>query len=99
MSFLRDDPDHIIMSAFLYGDLDLFKVSVRTGESERIAEGNGRTFAWYVDKDGQPAFRFNRNMRGTVIYVYAREERSNGKIKWRKIRTIRLKESRQNRDS
>ena len=95
---LPDDPDHILMPARLRGDLDLFKVNVIDGTVERIAIGTRNTYAWYTDRNGEPAFRLNVNSRGTVIYVYAREDRENGSIKWRKIRTLRLK-SRQNDDA
>lgn len=92
---LPNDPDHILMPARLDGDLDLFKVNVTDGTVERIATGTRNTYAWYTDRNGEPAFRLNTNSRGTVIYIYAREDRKNGSIKWRKIRTVRLK-SRQN---
>lgn len=91
VSFLPDDQDHILMEAQRGRDLDLFKVNVLSGDFERIASGTSRTFQWFVDRDGEPAFRFNTNRRRTVIYIYAREDRANGKIKWRKIKTIRLK--------
>lgn len=94
--FLIDDPDHILMPARLRGDLDLFKVNVVDGSFERIAEGTDHTYAWYTDRNGEPAFRLNTNRRGTLIYIYAREDRKNGKIKWRKTRTIRLNENRNN---
>lgn len=90
VSFLPDQPDHILIAATQRGDLDLFKLDVRDGSYERVAEGTSGTFSWYVDRDGEPAFRFNSNRRGTRLYIYAREDRSNGKIKWRKIRSIRL---------
>jgi dipeptidyl aminopeptidase/acylaminoacyl peptidase len=88
--FLPDDPDHILMPARMGGDLDLFRVDVRDGSYERIAIGTDFTTAWFTDRDGEPAFRLNVNRRGTVLTVYAREDRENGKIKWRKVRKIRL---------
>lgn len=94
VSFLTEDPDHILMAARRGGDLDLFRLNVHDGSFERIAEGTSRTYAWYVDSDGQPAFRFNTNRRGTIIYIYAREDRENGKIKWRKVETVRLNRNR-----
>ena len=75
---LPDDPDHILMPARLDGDLDLFKVNVTDGTVERIATGTRNTYAWYTDRNGEPAFRLNKNARGTVIYIYAREDRKNG---------------------
>lgn len=91
ISFLPNDPDHILMSAYRGGDLDLFRLSVLDGTFERVALGTSGTYAWYVDREGEPAFRYNSNARGTVINIYAREDRKNGKIKWKKIKTIRPK--------
>jgi dipeptidyl aminopeptidase/acylaminoacyl peptidase len=88
--FLPGDPDHILMPARMSGDLDLFRVDVRDGSYERIAIGTDFTTAWFTDRSGEPAFRLNVNPRGTVLTVYAREDRENGKIKWRKVRKIRL---------
>ena len=99
VSFLRNDPDHIMMAAHLRGDLDLFKVNVKTGDYERVAEGTQYTYNWYVDRSGEPAFRFNTNSRGTVIYIYAREEKKNGKLKWKKVRTIRVNRDDGNRET
>ncbi|MEO1642885.1 MAG: prolyl oligopeptidase family serine peptidase [Pseudomonadota bacterium] len=96
VSFLPGQPDHIMMSARKGGDLDLFKANIQTGETERVAIGTDRTYRWYVDRNGEPAFRYNTNRRGTVIIIYAREDRENGKIKWRKTKTIRLKDNEQN---
>jgi len=98
VDFLRDDPEHVLMAAELGNDLDLFKVNIITGDYERIALGTSRTYAWYVDRNGEPAFRFNTNRRRTVVYIYAREDRDNGKIKWRKVRTIRLDQNSEIRD-
>ena len=92
--FLPDDPDHILMPARLHGDLDLFRVNVKDGTFERIATGTDDTYAWFTDRNGEPAFRLNVNSRRTVVTVYAREDRENGQIKWRKTRRIRLNENR-----
>lgn len=99
VSFLEDDDDRILMAARQRGDLDLFKVNVHDGSFERIAEGTDFTYSWYVDREGQPAFRFNTNRKGTVIYIHAREERKSGKIKWRKIKTIRLNRNRNDKSA
>lgn len=88
--FLPDDPDHILMPARMNGDLDLFKVNVVDGSFERIAEGTDNTYGWYTDRNGEPAFRLNVNDRGTIVTVFAREEKTNGQTKWRRVRTIRL---------
>lgn len=88
--FLPGDPDHILMPARLDGDLDLFKVNIRDGSFERIATGSSGTTSWFTDRNGVPAFRLDTNRRGTVATIYARQDQSNGKVKWRKTRTIRL---------
>ena len=90
-SFLRDDPDHILMSASRRGDYDLFRVNVNSGEAEPIALGTGRTYYWYVDRNGEPAFRYDSNRRGTVVTIYSRQDRADGKIRWRKFKTLRRK--------
>lgn len=90
VSFLPDQPDHILMAAPRLRDLDLFKVNIQDGSFQRIAEGTKKTFRWYVDRDGEPAFRYDSNNRATRMTIYAREDRQNGKIKWRKIKTIRM---------
>jgi len=88
--FLPDDPEHILMPARMNGDLDLFRVNVSDGSYERIAIGTDNTYSWFTDRNGEPAFRLNVNDRQTVVTIFAREDRENGKIKWRKTRTIRL---------
>ncbi|MEM1151443.1 MAG: S9 family peptidase [Pseudomonadota bacterium] len=98
-SFLPNDPDHVIMPARLRNDLDLFKVNVNDGTEERIAVGTARTYDWYVDQNGEPAFRYNVNRRGTVITIFAREERRNGQIRWKRIRTIRLNRENERREA
>lgn len=99
VSLLEEDDDHILMAARQRGDLDLFKVNVHDGSFEQIASGTDFTYSWYVDRQGEPAFRFNTNRSGTTIYIHAREERKSGKIKWRKIRTIRLNRNRNDESS
>jgi len=88
--FLPGDDKHILMPARLNGDLDLFKVNVEDGSFERVATGASGTNSWYTDRSGEPAFRIDLNRRGTVATIYAREDHSNGKTRWRKTRTIRI---------
>ncbi|MFC6196986.1 alpha/beta hydrolase family protein [Ponticaulis profundi] len=92
ISLIHDDKDHILMVARFQRDLDLFKVNVMTGAYERTGLGTHRTIAWMVDRAGEPAFRLNMNRRGTKVYIYARHDRDNGKINWKKIKTIELNE-------
>lgn len=90
VDFLPAERDHILMPARLDGDLDLFKVNVTDGTFGRIATGTSSTAGWFTDRNGEPAFRLDLNRRGTVATIYARENRENGQIKWRKTRTIRV---------
>lgn len=90
VSFLPNDPDRFLIAARLRGDLDLFSISVSTGDHERVGVGSAMTGAWFVDSAGEPAIRVDVNSRGTRATYYGREEQNNGKIKWRKLRTVRL---------
>ena len=90
VSFLPDDPEHFLMATRLRGDLDLFRINVRTGDHERVAIGAKNTGAWYVDSAGEPAFRVDFNRRGTRATFYGREDRDNGSIKWRKLKSVRI---------
>lgn len=85
---LPDDPDHVLMSAFKRGDLDLWRVNIVTGDAERVATGTPRTFGWVADARGRPAFRLDRNANGTVMTVFARQDKN----RWRKIIATRLNE-------
>ena len=93
VSFLPDDPDHFLIAARLRGDLDLFRITVSTGEHERVGVGRTSTFAWYVDRNGEPAFRADISSRGTRVTYYGREDRENGDIRWRKLRSVRVGET------
>lgn len=88
--FLPDDPDHILMPAKVRGSLDLFKVNVRDGSVVPIADGSLSTSAWFADRNGKPAFRLDMNRRGTEATIYVCEDGKDGKLIWRKSRTIRV---------
>lgn len=90
VSVLPDEPDHVLMSTRLHGELDLFKINIQTGEHERIAFGTLRTIGWFTDRNGEPAFRLNTNRLYSEIDFYARQSTDEGKIKWHKVRTIRV---------
>lgn len=90
VSFLPKDPDHFLIAARLRGDLDLFKIQVSTGEHERVAIGKDYTIGWYVDANGDPAFRVDQNRTGTRLYYYGAEAIENGEIKWRRLKSVRV---------
>ena len=73
LNILPDDPEHIIMSAVgnTRDTLDLWKVNVYTGKAELLYKGFDNTFSWFLDADGDPAFRTVINNRGTVIKTFA----------------------------
>lgn len=85
---LADDPDHVLMSAFRRGDLDLWRVNITNGEAKRIATGTAYTFGWIADGRGQAAFRLDRNVKGTTMTVYAQQENR----RWRKVISTPLNE-------
>ncbi len=82
---LPEDPEHILMPGVRNGDLDLWKVNILTGDAERVAIGSSSTFNWQVDANGNPAFRYDINRRGTVVRIYAPD----GEGRWRRIATVR----------
>lgn len=91
--FLRDDPQHVIVPAYYFGNIDLFRVNVHTGKSARIAKGNTLTFAWFTDSEGHPAFRLDSNGRGSQTHVYSRKGPGNvppGDLEWERTHTIQL---------
>ncbi len=89
-NMLRDDPDHVIVSAVKKGDLDLWKANIRTGDVERIAIGNHGTFFWYTDNNGKPVLRYDANLHSTKVSVFAWSDESQN---WEKVKTFKLKEN------
>ncbi len=88
--FLPGDPDHVLLMANLDKGNDLFRLNIRDGRIWRVAEGSHTTYAFATDRNGRPVFRFNLNSRGSIVYIYAREDKPGGKISWRKIKTVRM---------
>lgn len=82
---LPDDPQHVLMPGYRGGDLDLWKVDVYTGAAERVAFGSSDTVAWRTDASGAPAFRYDMNMRGTVMRIFAPDAEG----EWRRVATVR----------
>jgi dipeptidyl aminopeptidase/acylaminoacyl peptidase len=84
---LPDDPDHVLMPGRKGGDLDLWRVNIRTGDAERVALGAEGTFAWFTDSGGVPMIRLDSNRSGSVISVYAPPEEGEGR--WRRVARVR----------
>ena len=88
--FLPDDPDHVLLMANLDKGNDLFRLNIRDGSIRRVAQGLDETYAFATDRNGKPVFRFNTNSRGSIIEIQTREDLPDGKVAWRKVRTVRL---------
>jgi dipeptidyl aminopeptidase/acylaminoacyl peptidase len=69
---LPQDPDHILLSAFARGGLGVFRVNIRNGRAEQIADGTGRTQQWVADVNGTPVIRIDVLPRNTGLQVYRR---------------------------
>ena len=92
---LYNDPEHVLIPAYKGYELDLWKVNVNSGASERIAIGTRGTFFWYTNKQGKPILRFDSNSRGTKITVYAWSDDSQS---WEKIKTFNLRDANEEDD-
>jgi len=96
-NMLRNDPDHVLMPARKNGDLDLWKVNIKTGMEQRVATGKDGTFFWYTSKNGKPVLRYDcSGRRCKKIKVYAPDSKTG---EWEKIREVKLKEDEELRDS
>ncbi|MGQ0587757.1 MAG: alpha/beta fold hydrolase [Gammaproteobacteria bacterium] len=92
---LPKDPRNIVMPAWQYDRYCLYRVDIYTGASQMIAEGTTRTFLWFTDSDGYPAFRVDRNFWNTAALVYARKGPGNiapAKLEWEEVLKIPLRD-------
>lgn len=101
VDILPGDPDHILMIAHegareggvviqaSDGYPTLFRVSVVTGQAERIERGNENTVGWRTH-NGVPVLRIDVNRRGTFETLYVRPE-SGGE--WRMLTRRRITET------
>ena len=90
----RDNRRQAMIPAWQFGTYDLFSVDVHTGASKRIAKGTPRTFQWFTDANGDPAFRIDATVVGKYAWVFARKGPADvayDKIQWEKVQEIRLK--------
>jgi dipeptidyl aminopeptidase/acylaminoacyl peptidase len=90
ISMVPGDGQHFLVPVRIGGDLDLIKVDVGSGAWATVAQGEDYTMAWFVDRDGQPAIRFDTNRRGTEIRVMTPETRDGGSVRWRQAAKFRL---------
>jgi dipeptidyl aminopeptidase/acylaminoacyl peptidase len=82
---LPEDPAHVLMPGVRGGDLDLWKVNIYSGAAERVGVGGSSTVAWRTDANGNPAFRYDVNRRGTTMRIYAPDAAG----QWRRVATVR----------
>ncbi|MGB3455456.1 MAG: alpha/beta fold hydrolase [Litorimonas sp.] len=92
VDLLHDDPDHVLMGAYLSDDYDLFRVDVNDGSAERIAKGTWKTIRWQTDREGRPALRMdctNASCRSVGIYTpEAGSDPNDEDTRWRRVRTF-----------
>jgi len=84
---LRADPDHVLATApDANGVLNMWKVNVRTGQSELVEAGDPHTLGWRTDATGAVVVRFRAFASGLSI-----ESRAPDKTEWTRIVELRPK--------
>ncbi|KFZ37898.1 hypothetical protein HR45_08635 [Shewanella mangrovi] len=56
-NLLREDPKHLMMTAYSHNTLCLYKVNIYDGSAEKVAKGTRFTYAFMSDHNGDPFFR------------------------------------------
>lgn len=56
---LVNDPNHILVAATDSGGIGVWRADINTGRSERVANGDDRTFAYATDGEGYPVIRMD----------------------------------------
>ena len=84
-STLPSDPDHVLVPAFDNG-LNIYKVNIHDGTSEKVQDGKRDTFAYDVSRSGYAIARYDWASRRRYVKVYVRAE---GEKKWTKLATVR----------
>lgn len=73
LDILPDDADHLLMTFRDGAGLDVARVNVLTGESERVLDGDLRTLSYLTDRDGVIVGRLRyRGAAGRVLIMEAR---------------------------
>ncbi|MEP4050915.1 MAG: S9 family peptidase [Litorimonas sp.] len=84
-STLPSDPDHVLVPAHDNG-LNIYKVNIHDGTSEKVQDGKRDTFAYDVSRSGYAIARYDWASRRKYVKVYVRAE---GEKKWTKLATVR----------
>jgi len=87
---LPGDPEHVMMQIEVNDRLDLYRVNIVTGDSERIGRGRIGTTRWITRPDGTPLFRLDFNRRETELFTFL--SRDDGK--WEKIAETPVRQDR-----
>jgi dipeptidyl aminopeptidase/acylaminoacyl peptidase len=85
-----DDPDHVVMQIWDYPHAcwALHTVNIYTGEASELERGVADTDGWFL-QNGVPVLRYDSNVSGTAVRVYARAP---GETKWTLYRKFRRNE-------
>ena len=67
-NFLPNDNEHVLMPAF--GGIELYKVNLYTGKSERVLKGSKRTFHIITDVNGKPVYRLDYYYYAKIIKAF-----------------------------
>ncbi len=94
ITLIPNQPDHFIVPLRIGSELDLVRVDARDGTWTTVAEGAQQTIAWFVDREGQPAIRFDANRRRTEVRVLTPESRANGHVRWKQAFVVRFNRDR-----
>lgn len=87
VNLLPLDPNQVLMSAQGGSGLDLWRVDVASGASERIKRGGPQTVSWATTRAGEPVLRLDLSYRGTHYKILAPVP---GKRRWKKVASGRL---------
>jgi dipeptidyl aminopeptidase/acylaminoacyl peptidase len=92
MSFLPQDPKHILMVINGFQGLSLFKVDIETGLGEQVERPSESVVGWWLDLNGNPVVRIAVSS-GTV-----RLFRKDAEDKWRVFYRTRVREMSERED-
>lgn len=81
VDLLPHDPDHILMAAKDKG-FAVWKVNIRSGDMDKVEQGNASTIAWRTNSQGYPVFRFDRAEKSGRTTIHSRSSSSK---KWKRI--------------
>jgi pimeloyl-ACP methyl ester carboxylesterase len=88
VDLLYDDPDHVLMAApTAIGVMALHNVA--TGAAEQVERGSNNTYG-FATANGVPVLRYDINMTGSAISIFARAP---GDRDWKFVRRLRVEEA------